>query len=235
MVRYHLVLAALLTVVHGGAKGAGETGKFDFAQANFANFEVRASSGWRSTGGPPFVDEIECGGGNGDISFGVDALGGIQLLYSQFLREPDEEGERERGAHLGDSLWLFVDQHRFEYRSIPAPNGRFLNYPYPPVEPPEEILLVWRGHHAVRRSDDEAFRPLSSIYEMMVEAKTLEWSLKQRDPTADPDEFAVPPDHRFPIDNAGLGEAVEWCRRQVASTQALTLPAEILERFAVAE
>jgi hypothetical protein len=235
MKRYAFVLAMLLATLPVGAEGAEVTGQFEFARARFANFDVHASTGWRSTGGPPFVDEIGCWGSSSDMSFGVDAIGGIQFLSSQFLREPDEQGERERGAHLGDTLWLFVDRDRFEYRSIPAGNGRFLNYPYPPMGAPEEILPVWTGHSAIRRGDDEAFRPLSSIYELMVEAERLEWSLKERDPTAQLGEAPMPRGHRFPIENAGLRDAVAWCRLEVASAQALTLPAEIVERFPAAK
>jgi hypothetical protein len=225
-----LLFAGLLTgLLATPANGREGTERFTFAEYRIEGFELEAHTEWEAVGAPS-VKKIGCNGSNNDVSFYINQAGGIEGLWSGFLMDPDEHGHRAHGRVLGDGLWLYVDGKRYEFRSIGAPEDQFLNYPYPPVEP-HDIILLWRGTHSIRQSDTEPFRPLSSIYEKMVNTKKLAWGIKDPDSTVSDRGPKLGSKRRYRIDNTGLKQAVEWCRRQVASPAARTLPEAELARL----
>jgi hypothetical protein len=206
---------------------------FDFARTKIGNFELRAETeiGW--AGKEPFVAAIRCAGDNEHVQFTVDATGQLEQLRFTFLGSPEPDGDRPQIALLGDTLWLFVDGKRWEYRNIPM-QLRFTNFQYSPTPEGTIILPTWRGHQAVRASASGPFRNLRLIYGDIVRAKKIEWGFKSRNwnqVDRNVAENALPPgwqSRRYSIDHDGLSQAVEWCLRAVASDEARRLPAEIL-------
>jgi hypothetical protein len=225
-----LLIAGLsIGLVSTSANSGNRTDRFVFAEHKIEEFELEAHTEWEGDGAPS-VRSVGCNGSNNDIDFYINQVGGIEGLRSRFLLDPDESGHRNHGRVLGDDLWLHIDGKKYEYRSIGYPGDRFLNYPYPPVKP-VEIILVWRGTQSIRRNDAEPFRPLASIYEEMVNARKLAWGVKKLDPTVSDRGPNPELKRRYRIDNTGLRQAVEWCRRQVASPAARTLPEAELARL----
>jgi hypothetical protein len=226
------VAAAIASPAGGQVSAEYDQGWFVFAEKKIEGFELKARTGWNAHKRPPFVSEVKCFGDNQDVVFTVNQSGGIELIASQFVADFEADGDRQSGTLLRDVLWLYIDGERYELRNIPAPSNRFANFSYPPVEP-GIMLPVWRGTPSVRKSDSEPFRPLSSLYEQIVNAKKFEWRMKIPDPLVHDRNrgLTIDPKRRYRIDNAGLREAVEWCRRQVASPAARTLPADLLAKL----
>ncbi|MBS0476963.1 MAG: hypothetical protein JSR28_17675 [Proteobacteria bacterium] len=213
---------------HGNARG-----EFAFASSTIEGFALEAATLWSADRGRPQIENIVCRGDNQDLEFVVERNGRISVLHSQFLTDRVTNGHREHGAYLGDQLWLYIDQDRFELRNIGSPGRSFSNFPYVPNEQ-GEIILTWHGTVSVRRHESEAFRPLAGYYEQMVDARSLAWSLKQPDPLAHREE-GVKLGKRYRIDNRGLKQAVAWCRQAVASPAAQIMPAELREQFSKSE
>lgn len=228
----HLCLVGFAIGVVAAPANAGiEQGWFVFAENQIERFNLQARTGWVANDTPPTVNEVECTGDNESMMFTVNQAGGIQHISNQFIAGLDSRGRPRRGAYLGDVLWLNVDGDRYELRNIKTPDRRFTNFPYAPFDPgDQEIILVWSGTTSVRQSEAEPFRPISSIYEQIVKAKKIEWSMKVADPNIERDpDFS--PGRRYRIDSSGLRSAVAWCRHQVAAPAARMLPADLLKKM----
>ncbi|MCW4462074.1 hypothetical protein OK349_10180 [Sphingomonas sp. BT-65] len=204
---------------------------FDFATERSNGWDLKATTqvNWRQPGGLPTVTQIGCRGESPQFSFEMDSAGTLTSLRISFLGSPDEDGEREQITLLGDRLWLYIDGERWEYANIPLPSRQFSNLPYPESKP-GEIILIWRGHQAVRRTESEPWRHVSRLYERLIAARKIAWSFKSRnwkDVDSSVPENRLPEGWnrvRYPVDNRGLGDAVTWCERQVASKAAFVLP-----------
>lgn len=204
-----------------------------FAQAEIGGFELSAETEIDLDNGDPYIRNIACYASSEDISFSVGRDGQITWLRLSFNGEPDEDGNRSSLALLGDGIWLYIDGRRYEYRNIPTPSRRFANYEYPPDPNASGIMLpVWRGYAGVRQQDTDPFMHMSRIYGELIAAERLEWGFKSRNwehVDRNVAENRLPEGwetQRYPIQRAGLFEALEWCTRQVASEAATHLPAE---------
>lgn len=207
---------------------------FDFATAAQDGFKLKAWTEINWNDGQPYVGDILCEGWSEDASFEIEGSGNIRSLRLGFHGLPDEDGERSGITLTGDTLWLYVDGQRYEYRNIGMAAPTFSNHTYPPDPNPErEIILTWRGHHAVRASETDPFMHLSRIYSDLVSAKAIEWGYKsrnwndvdQREPENRlPDGWET---RRYPVKIAGLRAAVDWCTRQVQSDAARAFPANL--------
>jgi hypothetical protein len=210
--------------------------RFEFVSARIGEFDIRGHVGvaWRDA--QPYVQSVECFGDNQDVRFSIDMLGRLDAVWLAFRGLPDEDGDRERIALTGDRLWLYIDGKRYEYANIEKSEGQFSNYKYPEYKPDyREIILVWRGHQSVRASDTDHFMHMSRIHSDIIRAKKLEWGFKSRNwehvdhnepENRLPDGWET---RRYPINNGQLGQAIDWCTRQVASDAARMFPVHLLE------
>lgn len=184
----------------------------------------------------PMVSSVECTGESEQFRFTMNASGDVSWLGLSFLGNPDEDGERENITLLGDRLWLYIDGERWEYANIPTHSRAFSNIDYPPPES-KEIILLWHGHKAVRRNQDQPWINFDLLYYRLITAKRIEWRFKSRNwADVDKSESAdqLPKNWektRYKVDNKGLQDAILWCARQVSSKDAYILPAEIRQQF----
>lgn len=234
MIRSFAFSLMLLPSVAAAQPGAALPQAFDFAKAELDGFELKARTEVNWNDGQPYVDEILCEGASEDVLFEIEGDGNFRSLRLSFHGLPDEDGERADITYLGDTLWLYVDGRRYEYRNIGMPAPTFSNHIYPPdPNADREIILVWRGHQAVRALESDPFMHLSRLYSDLVGAKRIEWGYKSRnwrDVDRREPENQLPDGwetRRYPIKVAGLRGAVDWCTRQVASDAAKRLPADL--------
>jgi len=208
---------------------------FDYATAKIGKWELSATTevNWPDYGSELTVKNINCHGENGEITFDVDRSGGLRLSV-RFLGFADKNGNRDEITLLGDRLWLYIDGERWEFANIPARGSRFSNVEYPPPSS-DDILPIWTGFQGVRKIETDPWRKFDSVIERMISARTVQWSFKSRDwkvvDSKGPGN-RLPRDWnrtRYPVDNARLAEAVNWCARQVSSDAAYILPANLKE------
>jgi hypothetical protein len=206
--------------------------EFTFSQQTIGSFRVSARTRllWRE--GQPTIRSIDCLGDSQDIEFVVAQNGQIERLQLNFTGEANENGSKPQITLLGDHLWLYVDDQRYEFANFQR-ESRVANFAYAPVESSEEQVVMpqWIGHSAVRRSSAEPFMDMSRIYSSLIAARRLQWQFKSRDwSLVDGRESSNRlPDgwqsHRYSIDNLNLEEAIGWCTIQVALPIARRLPA----------
>lgn len=199
---------------------------FDFATERTASWSLTATTKLNRAD-PPAIDHISCLGQNEQFGFSMNGSGALEWLNIKFLSNPEEDGDRSQITLLGDHLWLYVDGERWEYANIPF-SSLLKNFKY--SQPDGDIILMWRGHPAVRKGDSHPWLHLSRIYELLIAAQKIEWSYKSRDWTVVdktvrdnqlPEGWQTT---RYAIDNRGLEESVSWCAKQVSSDAAYTLP-----------
>jgi len=216
---------------------------FDFASEKTPAWTLTARTNifWpeENESGQPTIAGIECRGESAQFSFSVNDAGELQWLRMTFLGAADRDGDRGETSLLGDHLWLYLDGERWEYANIPVRSIQFSNLDYPRMEGDGIITGGWRGHPALRKSPDQPWLHLSRFYERLVAAKKIAWGFKSRDWTVvdrNVAENRLPrawQTTRYPIDNAGLQNAVSWCARQVSSDAAYVLPDGIKKRIAL--
>lgn len=178
---------------------------------------------------PPRVSGVDCYGEGPAFEFRMDGTTDLTMLQLQFLGDPDSDGERDQITLIGDHLWLFIDNERWEYANIPVRSPVFKNVAYPP-QSSDIVLSVWRGYQAVRRSEAEPWINLKLIYHRLIFAKKVRWGFKSRDWTvvdksiADNDMPSGWQSKRYEIDIHGLRGAFDWCARHVSADDAYVLP-----------
>jgi hypothetical protein len=227
--RWGAILFAVLTATaSSAAEIEARPSEFDFATDEIGSFHTVATTSIDWSNGEPRLQGVTCVGQNQDIRFVVDGTGRLQQLQVTFLRE--KSGDREGvSVLLGDSLWLFVDGKRFEYRNVSV-TDRFANYRYVSSPAGTIILADFRGYQGVREHASDPFMNLSRIYSDIVRAKSLRWAFKSRNwnqVDASVPENALPrgwQHRRYRIDNEHLKGAVDWCTSAVASDRAQYLP-----------
>ena len=229
--------ATLVAVGLVGAhlQAASQADEFEFARTNLANFELRAKTDvvWGERG--PSIADVTCFGDNQDISFVVDRSTKINFLRFAFRGPSASDGDREQITLLGDTLWLFIDGKKYEYRNIPyVPT--FTNRPLSPApaSADEIVILTWRGYQAVQPASGNGLIDLSRIYHDIMAAKRIEWAFKSRNwkqvDQKVPDN-ALPSGwqtRRYKIDTRDLDKAVAWCSRSVTSDEAKRLPPALM-------
>ena len=215
-------------------QAAPQANEFEFAKTKLAKFELRAKTDivWGERG--PSISDITCFGDNQDISFVIDRSTKINFLRFAFRGPPASDGDREQITLLGDTLWLFIDGKKYEYRNIPyVPT--FTNHPLSPGSPDEIVVMPWRGYQAVQVASGNGFVNLSRIYHEIMAAKRIEWAFKSRNwKQVDP---KVPGNvlpsgwqtRRYEINSRDLATAVDWCSRAVTSDNAKRLPPALMK------
>ena len=234
-----LVASIVATSSSAEAMMQTEADSFDFAVMRTPTWTLTATTNVNWGHSPairyPTVAGVECTGESPQFAFNMSSSGGVSSLRAKLLGKADEDGEREEITLLGDRIWLYIDEERWEYANIPAHSREFSNIPYPPPES-DIILPVWRGYQVVRRAEDQPWVNLNLLYHRLITAKRIEWSFKSRDWTVvdmKNVENRLPRNWqttRYRIDNEGLNDAIFWCARQVSSEKAYILPTRMRER-----
>jgi hypothetical protein len=210
------------------------TDSFDFAEKQIGSWAMtattyldrsdRADDQWS-----PTAVRVGCRGEAPQGSFMLND-GAISSLRLRFLGPPRKDGGQNEITLLGDHLWLYLDGDRWEFANIPSRGQKFTNGNYPPVGKDEMVVTVWRGHQAVRRSEQDPWLDISMIYERLMDARKIEWGYKSRDWAVVDKSIRANrlPDHwtktRYSVDNDKLRQAIVWCGQQVASDVAYVLP-----------
>ena len=232
------LLAASIVAISTSATAApsADDRSFAFDELRTPDWILRATTNlnWKQGDGQyPVVDSIECVGDGSQFSFTMDSRTDLSWLQMNFLGAPVDDLHK---VYTGDHLWLYVDGERWEYAQIPAHTYQLSNVDYPPSEQ-TEIIGVWNGHRAVRRTEGEPWLNLRLIYRRLIEAKKLEWSFKSRasrviDKTIAENLLPKGWRHtRYRINNSGLAKAVAWCAERVASQRAYVLPDRIRSKL----
>jgi len=218
------ILACLLACSLAGWPTAGQCADTEIDADNYGpTFAHARIDGWRtfaiteSDGGvEPMIASMQCYLVTPGIQIIVDRnrIVGVSFVWVR------PGGSVEFSPMTVDGLEIGTTRYGVKVRGF-ADYQRFNDFPYPKRDGDDLILSVFRGYTALRKRRDQPFLDPVVLVDDLMTARSARIGYWTWDEDQRPRQKV---NHWKQVSLAGLGKAITWCQKAMASPAAYRLP-----------